>query len=100
MGELPPSPGTDWTDHERTQIERLESMCRDIDQWELECLHTDEGDPWCVVYDLREHRIVLHIARIERRYILAWPHRERSLNTGSMDAAIDVALTQLASMRS
>ena len=100
MEGLPPSPGTDWTDHERTQIDRLEARCRNIDHWELECLHTDERDPWCVIYDLREQRIVMHIARIDRRYVLVWPGRERLLNTTTMEAAIDIALAELGSMTS
>ena len=42
-------------------------------RWSLDCDHTDAGDPWCVIYDQQHHRIVLHIARIERRYVVVWP---------------------------
>ena len=65
MVALAPVPGSDWTDDERAQINRLESICRSIEHWELDCRHTDVGDPWCVIYDNDEHRIMLHIARID-----------------------------------
>lgn len=39
--------------------------------WTLECDHTHSGDPWCIIYDQQHHRIVLHIARIERVAIMA-----------------------------
>jgi hypothetical protein len=56
-----------WTDDEWAQISRLETLCRSIQHWELDCRHTDVGDPWCVIYDRHEHRVILHIARIDRR---------------------------------
>jgi hypothetical protein len=40
----------------------------------------------------------MHIARIDRRYVLVWPGRERLLNTTTMEAAIDIALAELASI--
>ena len=70
--------------------------CRSIAHWEMECSFTDAGDPWCVIYDRREHCIVLHIARIDRRYVVVWPRRRRSVNT--MKAAVDMALADLVSM--
>ena len=39
--------------------------------FELECAHTDEGDPWCIVYDRERELVVLHIARIDSRYVMA-----------------------------
>ena len=62
----------------------------------MECSHTDAGDPWCVIYDRREHRIVLHIARIDRRYVVVWPTRQRSVNTPTMEAAFSCLSTELA----
>ena len=38
--------------------------------FELECAHTDEGDPWCIVYDRERELVVLHIARIDSRYVM------------------------------
>ena len=55
----------------------------------MECEHTDAGDPWCIIYDQEHHRIVLHIARIERRYVAVWPREERSAETSSMTAAVE-----------
>ena len=66
----------------------------------MECKFTDAGDPWCVIYDRHEHRIMLHIARIDRRYVAVWPSREHSVNTATMKAAVDIALAELVSMAS
>jgi len=93
--KLPPSPGTDWTDHEREEIGRVEPLCRKLEHWELECTHTDAGDPWCVIYDQRRDVVVLHIARIERRYVVASPARERSVPAPTIEIAIDFAVTDL-----
>lgn len=95
MTGLPPSPGTDWTDREREQIGRLEALCRRFEDWELECTHTDAGDPWCVIYDRRREAVVLHIARLDRRYIVEWPPRQRSMTMTTIEAAVDIALDGL-----
>jgi hypothetical protein len=98
MVALAPSPGTDWTHDERAQIDRLEALCRTRDYWEPECRHTDAGDPWCIIYDRHQHRIVLHIARIERRYIVVWPALGRSDKRATIEGAVEIALTELVSM--
>jgi hypothetical protein len=59
-------------------------VCEASDHWKLECSHTDVGDPWCIVYDQEEHRIILHIARIERQYVVVWPGENRSAKTAIM----------------
>jgi hypothetical protein len=100
MAAMAPSPGTDWTDDERADIGRLETLCRSTKNWEMECSFTDAGDPWCVIYDCHENRIVLHIARIDRRYVVVWPSRQRSVNTATMKTAVDMALAELVSMTS
>ena len=74
MPQLPLS-GKNWSEHERAEIGRLEAVCSETNHWSLDCDHTDAGDPWCVIYDQQHHRIVLHIARIERRYVVVWPSR-------------------------
>jgi hypothetical protein len=95
MAELPPSPGTDWTDHERDEIGRLETLCRQIGHWKLECERTDAGDPWCVICDERREWIVLHIARIDRRYIVECPQRHRLMTMATIEEAVDIALDEL-----
>jgi hypothetical protein len=54
--------------------------------------HVRGSDPWCVVYDREHHRIILHIARIERQYVVVWPREQRSAKTAIMALAIDMAL--------
>jgi hypothetical protein len=94
MDQLPGN-GHNWTDVERVQIRRLEQVCRDAVHWEMECGHTDAGDPWCVIYDRHAHQIVLHIARIDRRYVVVSPTLHRSASKATMDAAVDLALSEM-----
>jgi hypothetical protein len=65
-------------------------VCEASDHWTLECSHTD-----VVVYDQEEHRIILHIARIERHYVVVWPGENRSAKTAVMAVAIERALERL-----
>ncbi len=95
MDQLPPGKGQDWTDAERAEIRRLEQVCRDAAHWELECSHTDAGDPWCVIYDRHSHRIVLHIARIDRRYVVVSSTQGRSGSKATMAAAVELALSEM-----
>jgi hypothetical protein len=87
MSSLAPPSGTNWTDQETAQIHRLRAACDG--QFELECSKTDAGDPWCVLYD-QDHRVVLHLARIDRRYVIVWPLEHRSIKTATLEAAIDM----------
>jgi hypothetical protein len=77
------------------QIRRLEQVCRDATHLEMECSHTDARDPWCVIYDRHAHRIVLHIARIDRRYVVVSPTLHRSANKATMATAVDLALSEM-----
>jgi hypothetical protein len=54
------------------------------------------GIPGGIIYDRQYHRIFLHIARIERRYVVVLPLQGRSSWTATMSAAIDLALGQIA----
>ena len=90
-----PLSGKNWSEHERAEIGRLEALCSETNHWSLDCDHTDAGDPWCVIYDQQHHRIVLHIARIERRYVVVWPGESRSAETPSMTAAVEMAMERL-----
>ncbi len=87
--------GGDWTDAEMAEIDRLRAVCQRSQDWELECDHTDAGDPWCIIYDRDRARIVLHIARIDRSYVIVCPMRERSTRTLTLNKAIDIALDEL-----
>ena len=85
----------EWTSEELREIDRIRAVCVKHGDLELECSHTDEGDPWCVVYDQTRGRIVLHIARIDRCYIIVSPRREKSARSHSMAEAVEIALTEL-----
>src|SRR5580704_348810 len=81
MQILLPKKGREWTNEEETEIARLRAVCGDGQHWTLECSHTDEGDPWCVVFNQPHHRVVLHIARIDRRYVVVVPLKGSSWKT-------------------
>jgi hypothetical protein len=97
MSNLAP-PGTDWTEHEREHVSRLETLCRNVSDGELECSRTNAGDRWCMVYDQKRLRVVLHIARIERHCIVVWPGLGRSVKTDTMVAAVNMAIAGLSRM--
>jgi hypothetical protein len=95
MATVAPMPGIGWSEHEREHIGRLEALCRDAPDWETECSQTDAGDPWCVVYDRRHHRTLLHIARIDRRYLIVWPEQQKSVRTATIAKAVDMAVADI-----
>ena len=96
---IPPRPGSDWTDDEWAEIGRLEKVCNASKYWLLECSYTDAGDRWCIIYDLDQQSIILHIARIDRQYVVVWPREHRFTRTAIMAVAIDIALEGLKSYR-
>ncbi len=87
--------GGDWTDAEIAEIDRLRAVCERAREWDFECDHSDAGDPWCIIYDRDRNRIVLHIARIERSYVIVCPLREWSRQTLTIKDAVDIALQEL-----
>ena len=94
MAMLPPRPGRDWRGEECAHIDRLRTACKNTGHWELESSRTDAGDPWCLIYDCYQHRIVLHFARIDRRYVIVWPQLSRSASRTTIAAAVDLALAE------
>jgi hypothetical protein len=60
----------------------------------LECGHAGERDPWCIIYDQPHHRIVIHIARIDRRYVVVVPSKGSSW-MATMKAAVDLAIAHV-----
>jgi hypothetical protein len=95
MAKMTPLPGVDWSEHEREQVNRLEALCKNAPHLELECSRTDAGDPWCVIYDREQHRTVLHIARIDRRYLIVWPDQQKSVRTATIAKAVDIAVAEI-----
>ena len=97
MGQSPSKVGSDiapcgppidfgrWSIPERIQIERIRYLCEKCPQLEFDGGQTDEGDPWFIVYDHEHDLVVVHIARIDRRYVVL-RHSEihaRRLSTNS-----------------
>jgi hypothetical protein len=107
MGQNPPKDGSNivackptihhggWNIPERIQIERIRYLCEKCPQLEFDSGQTDEGDPWFIVYDRERGQVVLHIARIERRYVMVRASRPKPLTVAILSAAVDAALDDL-----
>lgn len=95
MPTLAPSHGHDWTESELRELKRLSEACLGFDQWSLEVDKTDAGDPWCIIFDRRRQWAVVHVARIDQRYVTALPVGQRCSWSMSLTAAIDIALAQI-----
>jgi hypothetical protein len=93
MSNLLRFPRGDWTDTERAELARLEDYC--AGSYVLECSHTDEGDPWCVVCRKGQHEILLHLAKLDYGYVAVSPRDHRSLRTSHFADAIRFGLTAL-----
>jgi hypothetical protein len=95
MRRLAPKTGDYWNEAELIEIERLRSACKAVSHWQVDCDRTDAGDPWCVVYDCQRHTTIVHIARIDRRYVVVCPMTDRSEWITTLDAVIDAALREI-----
>ena len=84
-----------WSVPERIQIERIRYLCERCQQLEFDGGQTDEGDPWFLVYDRVLEQVVLHIARLDRRYVMAWASRSKLSTAASLSAIVDAALDAL-----
>ena len=93
MSDVISLPGRDWTEAEDAEIARL-AKTRGT-RFLLECSHTDEGDPWCVVRETRNSTIIVHIAKIDRRYVVVVPFEGRSQRPDTMGTAVDQAIQAL-----
>src|ERR1700704_1411674 len=93
FGDRPPAYERGWSQRELREIDRVRVACGNQLQLELAFGESDEGDPWCIV--CKRERIMLHIARIDRCYVIAWPCRSRLHRATSITAATDLALRWL-----
>jgi hypothetical protein len=84
-----------WSIPEQIQIDRIRHLCQKCPLLEFDCGQTDEGDPWFVVYDREREQVVLHVARIECRYVIVRASRPKPLTAALLSAAVDAALDDL-----
>ena len=85
----------DWTPQELCELDRIRVRCSPHSSFELQCGHSDEGDPWCIVYDREREEIVLHIARIDCRYVMARASHAKLFTDSSLSVAINAAFDEL-----
>jgi hypothetical protein len=87
---------SDWTRQEQNEINRIRAFCRGHPRLNVDGGQTDEDEPWCVVYDRQGEEVVLHIARIGPRYVVANPSQSILRRLATVGAAVDVVLNALA----
>ena len=93
VGDAPPAQG--WSQRELFEIDRVRAASERC-LLELVGGQSDDGDPWCIVCDREGERVLLHIARIDGRYVIARPCRSRRpQRTTSITVATEVALKWL-----
>jgi hypothetical protein len=86
-----PEASVDWTSNEKLELERLRDAYPSP-QFEMECDSTEDGDPWCVVSDPTLDRVIVHIARIERSYVVIFPERNLSKRVAQLRTAVDLVV--------
>lgn len=74
-----------WSDVERSQLERFE-QCFPPPRFEFHCHCTDQDEPWCVLYDNTLDRILLHIARVGSKYVVAIDDQAATVHPSIKDA--------------
>ena len=70
-------------------------MCDKCPQLEFVGGQTDEHDPWFIVYNREQEWIVLHIARIDRRYVMVRASQPKPYSVVSLSATINAELDEL-----
>lgn len=81
-----------WTQEEWHKIGRIRIACRSRPDLEFAVGQTDEGDPWCVVYDRQLDQTVTHIARIGSQLIIAAPNQSKLRKPSTAQAAVNAVL--------
>jgi hypothetical protein len=84
-----------WSDRELHAIQRIRDACRAVAALEWEGGHSDEGDPWCIIHDPECKQVILHIARIDRHYVVVCPDRSHVYRISYLTAAVETALREL-----
>jgi hypothetical protein len=86
-----PESKADWTNQEKFELQRLREAYA-APYYEMECSVSEDGDPWCVVSDKTLDRVVIHIARIGRIYMIVHPERGISSTVAQFKHAIDILI--------
>ena len=76
-------------------IHCIRDACKAFLAIELEGGHSDEGDPWCIIHDSKRRQVILHIARIDRHYVVVCPGRSQVYRISYLTAAVEAAFREL-----
>ena len=87
----------DWSQSEKSELHRLDSFFPPP-KYDIECNTTEEGDPWCVVYDCVQDGIAVHIARIDGRYAIQRPVKGNT-TSARIETVVDLAIQSLSTAK-
>jgi len=85
-----PKARVDWSSDEKLELQHLDTVYP-APHYKIECSLTEDGDPWCVVLDSLRDTIIVHIARIGRRYVVGRPDKNMSRTVATIKTAIELA---------
>lgn len=80
-----------WTMRERVRLTQIQrALVRS--GLNIQCEHgtSDEGDPFADFCEVRTGKLVVHVARIDRRYVIAWPDGSSVTRTHDLSRAVDL----------
>ena len=81
-----------WTQQGLRELDRIRAECTPHSSFDAVI---DEGEFWCIVWDREREFVVLHIARIDCRYVMARANHPKLFTAPSLSAAINAALDEL-----
>src|SRR5580704_19070981 len=87
----------DWSRCEKSELQRLDAVFPPP-HYAIECNTTEEGDPWCVVYDCVQDGIAVHIARIDGRYAIQRPVKGNT-TSARIETVVDLAIQSLSTAK-
>ena len=87
----------DWSPSEKSELQRLDAVFPPP-HYDIECNTTEEGDPWCVVYDCVQDGIAVHIARIDGQYAILRPVKGNTTSP-RIKTVVDLAIQSLSTAK-
>jgi hypothetical protein len=79
-----------WSDEEQKEIQCLQTKCAEVSTLDLE-FGKDAGDPWGIIHN-GANQTVVDVARIERKYVVAFAIVGKSRKRRTMETAVNLPL--------
>ena len=82
-------PSANWNSCEQSELNRL-AAAYPPPHFDIQFGITEDGDPWCAVSDSGLDRVIVHIARLSRSYVVIFPDRNLNKKVAHIKTAIDL----------